>query len=165
MFATILAGVAGGAPEPMARRMAGGTMSAAIPDGFRPANSGGPFGKEVGPFYLREGESEFRIGLRIVERHINPNGVVHGGVYMTLADHVGSTAIFRSLSEKVPFATISLNCDFLAPAKAGDWIEGWGEVVRRTRTLAFANATIELEGQPIVRASGIWKLSVNADRR
>ena len=139
-------------------------MSAAIPDGFRPANAGGPFGKEVGPFYLSEGESEFRIGLRIEERHINPNGVVHGGVCMTLADHVGGMAVFRSLSEKAPFATISLNCDFLAPAKTGDWIEGWGEVVRRTRTLAFANATIELAGQPIVRASGIWKLSPNAGR-
>ncbi len=139
-------------------------MSATIPQGFRPARSGGPFGEEVGPFYLSEDESDFRIGLRIEERHTNPNGVVHGGVFMTLADHVGSLAIFRSLSEKAPFATISLNCDFLAPARAGDWIEGWGEVVRRTRTLAFANATIELAGQPIVRASGIWKLSTNAGR-
>ncbi len=137
-------------------------MNAAIPDGFRPTSAGGPFGKEVGPFYLKGGELDFRIGLRIETRHINPNGVVHGGVFMTMADHAGSMAIYRSLPEKAPFATISLNCDFLAPARAGDWIEGWGEVVRRTRTLAFANATIELAGQPIVRASGIWKLSTNA---
>lgn len=137
-------------------------MSATIPEGFRPAPGGGPFGKEVGPFYLSGGEKDFRIGLRIEERHTNPNGSVHGGVFMTLADHAGSLAIFRSLSEKRPFATVSLNCDFLAPAKEGDWIEGWGEVVRRTRTLAFANATIELAGQPLVRASGIWKLSNNA---
>lgn len=137
-------------------------MNATIPEGFRQARSGGPFGKEVGPFYLSECEADFRIGLRIEERHTNPNGSVHGGVFMTLADHAGSLAIYRSLSEKTAFATISLNCDFLAPAKAGDWIEGWGEVVRRTRTLAFANATIELAGQPIVRASGIWKLSNTA---
>ena len=137
-------------------------MNASIPEGFRPARVGGPFGKEVGPFYLSESESDIRIGLRIEERHTNPSGSVHGGVFMTLADHLGSLAIFRSLIEKRPFATISLNCDFLAPAKAGDWIEGWGEVVRKTRTLAFANATIELRGQPIMRASGIWKLSNNA---
>ena len=125
---------------------------------FRPTRTGGPFGKEVGPFYLKGGELDFRIGLRIETRHINPNGVVHGGVFMTMADHAGSMAIYRSLTEKAPFATISLNCDFLAPAKEGDWIEGWGKVVRRTRTLAFANATIELAGQPIVRATGVWKL-------
>lgn len=137
-------------------------MSAAIPEGFRQARGGGPFDEDVGPFYLREGEPDFRIGLRIEERHANPNGSVHGGVFMTLADHVGSLAVYRSLSEKTPFATISLNCDFLAPAKPGDWIEGFGEVVRRTRTLAFVSATIEMAGQPIVRASGIWKLSNNA---
>lgn len=134
-------------------------MIKTIPEGFEPARGGGPFGNEVGPFYVSGSDHDFRIGLRIEERHTNPNGSVHGGVFMTLADHAGSLAIFHSLSEKAPFATVSLNCDFLAASKEGDWIEGWGEVVRRTRTLAFANATIELAGQPIVRATGVWKLS------
>ncbi len=133
-------------------------MSEDVPAGFRPTSAGGPFGKEVGPFYVNDREDDFRVGLRIEARHINPNGWVHGGVFMTLADHAASLAIFHSLVEKTPFATVSLNCDFLAPAKEGDWIEAWGTVVRRTRTLAFANATIELEGEPLVRANGIWRL-------
>lgn len=145
--------------DPKERR--GAILSADIPEGFQLATGGGPFGKEAGPFYLGGGEQDFRLGLRIEARHTNPNGSAHGGVFMTLADHAGSLAIFHSLSEKAPFATISLNCDFLGPAKEGDWIEGWGEVVRRTRTLAFANATIELAGQPIVRATGVWKLSTS----
>lgn len=139
-------------------------MSTPIPEGFRPHRSGGGFGTQVGPFYLNDSAETFRIGLRVEDRHINPNGVVHGGVYMTMADHAGSMAIYRSLSEKTSFATISLNCDFLGPATEGDWIEASGEVVRKTRTLAFANARIELAGQAIVRANGIWKLSSRSGR-
>lgn len=133
-------------------------MSEDVPAGFRMTKAGGPFGNEVGPFYVNDDEDDFRVGLRIEQRHINPNRSVHGGVLMTMADHAGSLAVFHSLAEKTPFATVSLNCDFLAPAMEGDWIEAWGTVVRRTRTLAFANATIELNGKPILRANGIWKL-------
>ena len=51
-----------------------------------------------------------------------------------------------------------MTCDFVAPAKVGDWVEGRCEVVRATRTLLFSNIYLTVGEEKILRASGIYKI-------
>jgi acyl-coenzyme A thioesterase PaaI-like protein len=53
---------------------------------------------------------------------------------------------------------VSLNGDLLAAAKADEWVEAEGEVVRRTRELVFTRGTILYGERTLFTASGVWKI-------
>lgn len=99
------------------------------PAGFLAAN---------GPFYWQRRGKVLRIGFRVAPRHCNPVGHCHGGMLATCADIVMGfgIAVAADLGAFVP--TVSLGCDFLAPARLGDWIAGEAEVLRVTGRLGFA---------------------------
>jgi len=120
------------------------------------------FNTHVGNLYAKKGEKgtpeHFVMGLRVQPHMCNPAGGLHGGVMMTMADLVGSMGgtTITGLRKFVP--TISMSCDFVAPARIGDWVEGRCEVVRATRTLLFSNIYLTVGGEKILRASGIYKI-------
>jgi uncharacterized protein (TIGR00369 family) len=128
-----------------------------IPENFSEAGSSVGFSAAVGPFYRWNGEGPTRLAFRALERHANPIGRVHGGALMTLADQASGYAIARSLDEKRPFATVSLNCDFLAAARTGDWVEAEATITRRTRSLVFTHVRVSSGDELLLTASGIWK--------
>jgi acyl-coenzyme A thioesterase PaaI-like protein len=47
---------------------------------------GAVFTKLVGPIWMREMDSELRLGLLVEKKHLNRAGNVHGGMLMTFAD-------------------------------------------------------------------------------
>ncbi len=59
--------------------------------------------------------------------------------------------------------TINLTADFLRPAPLGSWVEGRTDCLRTTRNLVFAQALITADGEPVLRASGIFKVTTNQD--
>ena len=119
-----------------------------------------------GPFEAAWDGERFVLGFRIEDRHCNMAGVCHGGMLATLCDvllTVGSN-IQCGLSRYLP--TISMTCDYLAPATSGAWIEGRLDVLRVTRTLLFASGVLEVAGVgPIVRTSGIMRVTAEEDPR
>jgi uncharacterized protein (TIGR00369 family) len=140
-------------------------MTQEAPEGFIVVPMFNPFVDTVGPLYSRLGADPakpgggegFRVGLRVEERHLNPGSVAHGGLMMTVVDNLmGALTHFHVGTHAM--ATVSLNCDFLSAAKTGDWIEGSGEVTRRTRSMVFIRALLEVEGRPILSAAGVMKL-------
>lgn len=140
-------------------------MSAPAPEGFVALElPPSPFVLANGRFHGKWEGERFVLGLRVEERHCNVMGVCHGGMVMTMADMlltVGSN-IQANLSRFLP--TISMTCDFLAPASQGDWLEGRVEVLRTTRNLVFSSGVLEIPGRgPVARASAILKLSADAD--
>ena len=118
----------------------------------------GGFHKLIGPFYIKGDGSEFRYGFRADTRHINPAGIIHGGLLMTIMDMVLTTTVIHVTEAQNHVSTISLNCDFLAPITADTWIEGRGEVTRRTRALAFVCGRLQVDGQDVVTATGVWRI-------
>lgn len=77
---------------------------------------------------------------------------------MALTDHAVGFNIFRSVAGGTSFATVSLNVDFVAGGRLGDWIEAVPEIVRKTRTLVFAKAQVLADGDRLIAtASGVWK--------
>ena len=133
-------------------------MSESVPEGYRPLPLDRGFEARIGPLFFRPEGAGPRIGVRVAEHHLNPGGRLHGGMLMTLVDEAVALAAFRALGTGARFATISLNCDFMAAGVAGDWGEAEAEIVRRTRRLLFVRANAFTADRQLLTASGIWRL-------
>jgi len=130
----------------------------AVPDGWKPVRMHPGFFMRTGSYnYQHQGPGVTHWAFRADDGHLNANGTVHGGMLMTFADHVAGAAVFRAVNKR-PCATVTLNTDFLAAAKSGDWVEGVAEVTRTTRSLAFVRVKIWSEDRTILTATGIWKI-------
>jgi len=130
-----------------------------IPAGFQAAAIGGAFLAHNGPLYARLDGERFQLGLRIEQQHTNPLGICHGGMLATFADMLLPCVIlYEPGFERRFLPTISLQVDFLAPAALGAWVQGQGEVLRRTRSMVFAQGLVTADGVPALRVSGIFKL-------
>ena len=134
-------------------------VSLALPEGFRPFPAGGDFVHLNGPLYGRKTERGLQLGFRVEQRHCNPMGNCHGGMLATLADMTLPMSAQRHPEVRHRFLpTISLQIDYLAPAPLGAWVQGEGEVLRVTRSLLFMQGLITVDGEPALRASGVFKL-------
>ena len=78
------------------------------------------------------------------------------GVGAILAPFIAGGGALAGLRKFLP--TVSLTCDFVAPAKVGDWVEGRPELVRQTRSLLFTNIYLTVGEEKILRASAIAKI-------
>lgn len=126
-----------------------------MPPGFLPCPIGdGDFGRAQGQLYWSPEKNRF--AFRVANRHRNENGVVHGGMLMTLADQVLGLTVVRALGMN-PAATVSLNCDFIDGARPGDLIEGAAEVTRITRSVVFVQGALFCGERRLLSASGLWK--------
>jgi uncharacterized protein (TIGR00369 family) len=131
-----------------------------VPEGFQALPIGGEFMAINGPLYVRQEGDSARLGFRVEPRHTNPLGICHGGMMASFCDMLLPVAIHRQSAE-VGFrflATINLQIDYLAPAPAGAWVEGRAQVLRATRTMVFAQGLVHADGEPVARASGIFKI-------
>ena len=126
--------------------------------GFRLCQHQQGFSSRAGPYWERQGDDAMVRGLMIGAEHLNPEGVVHGGVLTAFADYVLYRAIGDVIGHDIRFATISLTCNFLAAAKHGDWLAGRGTVTRRTRSVIFAAGEIATDDRPVLTAQGLWKV-------
>ena len=137
------------------------------PAGFKPVGDGPAdmFSGVNGPlFRAREGD-RFVLGMRIERRHCNPGMVCHGGMLMTFVDMaMVMTAHYQAKILRF-LPTISLTTDFLAPAPLGAWIEARTDILRQTRNMFFAQCLVTTDGKPVVRASGVFKLGPELQRR
>ena len=56
--------------------------------------------------------------------------------------------------------TITVNCEFVAPVRLGDWVECRGEVTKLTRSLAFVRGAMTVDGETVMTCStvpGRWR--------
>jgi uncharacterized protein (TIGR00369 family) len=113
------------------------------------------FNKHVGPIWQSPDKSEFLLDLR--EFHLNGGGSLHGGMAMALADVVLGRSV-RDALDGASAVTISLNCDFIGPAKLGDRVRGTAKITRKTRSIVFIGCELAVEGRVIMTATGIWKI-------
>jgi len=97
-------------------------------------------------------------------RHLNINGVVHGGVYATILDTAMGGAVVTRLAEDETTATTSLYVEFLRPAVIGQELRARGEVVRRGRHLAFVRGELtDQSGAMLALAHGTWYIWAAGD--
>jgi uncharacterized protein (TIGR00369 family) len=89
---------------------------------------------------------------------INPFGILNGGYLAMFVDELCSTAIGSVLEEGEWAVTVEVKLSYIRALKPGA-IEGIGEVIRRTRTIAFLQGHIFApNGEPAVTASSTWSI-------
>ncbi|MGA9839912.1 MAG: PaaI family thioesterase [Thermoplasmata archaeon] len=129
-----------------------------IPDLLRAARRGG-FHTEVG-FRIdaaRSGPGYVTVTGTVERRHLNINGVVHGGVYATILDTAMGAAVVSVLTGAETTATTSLYVEFLRAARERETLTARGDVLRRGRHIAFAEGNLYgSDGRRFSQARGTW---------
>lgn len=111
----------------------------------------------IGVPWSRRIDGVWRYGLLTSDAHLNPQGVVHGGVLMTLTDHALSLLAWEAAG-RAPCTTIQLNTQFLNVVRPGDFVWVDGEVTRRTRTLVFTRGLLRVAERTVGAADGVWRI-------
>jgi uncharacterized protein (TIGR00369 family) len=118
---------------------------------------GDPFEDLTGPFYMRDDpDGTRRSAFRVETKHLNGGGNIHGGCLMTFADFSLFMIGHKALQD-VESVTVTLNGEFVGPAKVGDLIEATGEVVRAGRSMVFIRGMLSCAGEPLLNYSGVVK--------
>ena len=137
-----------------------------IPAGFAPLRLSMGFLAAIGPLYGKWAEDRLVLGFRVEERHCNPGRVAHGGMLATFADMLLPFASrLQSKTDMGFLPTVNLTCDYLAPAPLGAWVEGRADALKTTRNLLFAQGLATADGEPVLRANGIFKIASASMRR
>ena len=132
-------------------------MTAEVPPGFEAHVRKSPVTDPWEPLYAkREGET-FSLGLRIAHSHCNARGLLHGGVISALADNAMGLACVTRMGG-VSALTVSLSVDFLSVGQSGQWLEVRAVPTKLGRTLAFADARIEADGEMIAKAAATFRI-------
>jgi uncharacterized protein (TIGR00369 family) len=135
-------------------------MSTDIPAGFAPFKIAMGFLESNGPLYGKWENDTLLLGFRVEMRHCNPGRVAHGGMLATFADMLLPIASrFQSKADMGFLPTVNLSCDYLAPAPLGAWVEGQADAIKITRNLLFAQGVATADGEPVLRANGIFKIT------
>lgn len=117
---------------------------------------GDAFEDHVGPFYCRDDGAAKLCAFRPQAHNCNGGGLIHGGTLMTFADY----ALFMIASqtgEMVHGVTVTMNSEFVGPARPGEMLTARGEVVRAGRSLMFLRGIIANDDGPVLAFSGTIK--------
>lgn len=116
-----------------------------------------PFADLVGFSVTERTEKHCVTELSLEKKHLNPNGVVHGGVLYTLADTGMGGALMAALPEGHYCATIEIKIAYFRPAKEGT-VRCITELVHLGRRTASLESRLELEGKTLARAYGTFMI-------
>ncbi len=115
-----------------------------------------PFELHSGPVFWQQTEDGgHHFVLKAEARHCNRQGILHGGLMMTMIDLALAASAKEVLEDR--YVTISLNSEFVAAGNIGEIIEAKGELVRRTRSLAFVRGQVTSGNQVLLNTSGVFK--------
>lgn len=105
---------------------------------------------------MDEGRSEMTLALR--PHHLNPGGIVHGGVIATLLDSAIGLALRTRLGPGSKHATLQLGVNYLAMARSGT-LTARGTAVHSGSRTGFGEATLHDEdGRLIAKASATFMI-------
>jgi uncharacterized protein (TIGR00369 family) len=111
-----------------------------------------PIGRLLG-FALKEiepGRAVFE--MEVDDRHHNPMGTLHGGVYCDLADAAMGFAYAATLNEGETFTTVELKINFLRAVRKGKLVAE-AKVVKAGSTLGFIECEVTDQSGKLVAKS------------
>lgn len=114
------------------------------------------FESNNGPFWHRiDDDGRVRCAFRVEKKHLNGQGNVHGGCFMTFADY----CLFALAAPVLqgPGVTVSFACDFLDAAREGERIDCDGEITRAGGSLIFLRGVLKSGERALFTFSGTIK--------
>lgn len=82
-----------------------------------------------------------RLEVVVQNKHLQPFGLVHGGVYSSVLDAAAFWAVYPLLEEGVGLTTVEMKLNFLSPASEG-YLIAKGKNIRMGKTLCLSEASI-----------------------
>ena len=127
-----------------------------LPKGYRHW-PGDPAEDNVGPFFCKAMAPASETALRLEAKHCNMFGIVHGGVLMAFADYTLCLAGLETTED----GCVTVTCDnqFIASAQAGELLTGHGQLIHRTRKLAFVRAELKVGDRVVLSATATLKMT------
>ena len=97
-------------------------------------------------FDIRDGPDGAVVAfLEVDDRHLNPNGIVHGGVVFSLADTAMGRATMAVLSDGQICASIEVSVRYLRPILGGRLV-ATASVLRAGRRIVHLECSITVDG-------------------
>jgi uncharacterized protein (TIGR00369 family) len=90
------------------------------------------------------GWGESYLEIPVQEKHLQPFGMVHGGVFASLVDAAAFWAVYTQVPEDIGMTTVELKLNYLAPLTTGRMIAK-GRSIRVGKTLCLGEASINNE--------------------
>jgi uncharacterized protein (TIGR00369 family) len=87
---------------------------------------------------------ESRLEIAVGEKHFQPFGIVHGGVYASVVDAAAFWAIYPQIDDDVGVTTVELKLNYLAPVSSGSLIAK-GKSIKVGKSICLAEAYVEDE--------------------
>ena len=79
------------------------------------------------------------------DKHLNPQGGVHGGFASTVLDSVTGCAVHTVLGAGVAYGTIDLNIKMLRPVPRDENLIAEGKVINLSKSLGVSEGTLKSE--------------------
>ena len=106
-----------------------------------------------GPFWHRmDDDGRIQCAFRLEPKHLNGQGNVHGGAFMSFADYCLAATAAPVLQG--PGVTVSFACEFLDTAREGELVEGIGEIMRAGGSMIFLRGLLKSAERPLFTFSG-----------
>ena len=82
--------------------------------------------------------------VELGEKHLQPFGMVHGGVIASVVDAAAFWAVFPQVEKEMGLTTVEMKLNYLAPVKEGKLVTE-GRCIRIGKTLALGEAQVRDE--------------------
>ena len=102
----------------------------------------GSFPADIGIEPIEISDERTRGRLVVERRHLHPGGLVHGGVWVALADTVAAWQTFRHLPPGHDFTTIEMKLNVLGRATADDELIATAEHLHAGRSTHVVEARV-----------------------
>jgi len=102
--------------------------------------------------------------LEADERHHNPMGTLHGGIYCDLADAAMGYAYAATLAEGETFTTIELKINFLRAVRKATLIAE-AKVVKAGSTLGYVECEVKDQSGKMVAKAASTCMKLRQDRK
>lgn len=117
-----------------------------------------PFADLIGFEVTARGEGRCTSELIAEERHLNPNGVVHGAVLYALADTGMGGALTSVIDEGQLCSTIEVKINYFRPARPGRLRCETRVVYQGSRTGALESEILDENDRLLARATGTFMI-------
>lgn len=116
-----------------------------------------PFADLLGFSVSSRGDGRCRIEMDLESRHLNPHGIVHGGVLYSVADTGMGGALTSVLGDDEICTTVEIKIVYFRPATGGR-LECDTKVVNRGRKTAALESTLRVGDRILARAYGTFMI-------
>ena len=122
-----------------------------------------PLIRLIGARPVNDEDPEAGLTFTVTDGTLNAAGVLHGGVLGTVLDLAAYLSVIPELSPGEQAVTHAINASYITGTTPGESLIATGTLLRRSRHLAFASASVH-GGERLVATASVTKSIIGGAR-